>query len=138
MKKMLYYVITVAVIIILGAVCIVFASDENEKNIDFLKSYGWEVEQYCIEREEVKIPVVFDDTYNNYNTLQKFAGLDLAPYKGKAALRYTYIVKNFPVKTDETIRANVLCVNGNPIAGDVMTVNLDGFMYSLSYLKTGK
>lgn len=138
MKKMLYYVITVAVIIIIGAVCLVFASDEDEKNIDFLESYGWRVEESYIEKEALKIPDIFDEVYNNYNVLQKLSGLDLSDFKGREAVRYTYIVKNFPQKTDETVRANVLCVDGNPVAGDIMTVKIDGFMYSLSYLKTGK
>ena len=138
MKKMLYYVITVAVIIIIGAVCLVFASDEDEKNIDFLESYGWRVEESYIEKEALKIPDIFDEVYNNYNVLQKLSGLDLSDFKGREAVRYTYIVKNFPQKTDETVRANVLCVDTNPVAGDIMTVKIDGFMYSLSYLKTGK
>ena len=135
---MLYYVITVAVIIFIGAVCIVFASDEDEKNIDFLESYGWRVDENHIEKEALKIPDIFDEVYNNYNALQKLSGLDLSDYKGKDAIRYTYIVKNFPQKTDQAVRANVLCVDQNPVAGDIMTVKIDGFMYSLSYLKTGK
>lgn len=138
MKKMLYYVITVAVIIIIGAVCMVFASDEDEKNLEFLDRYGWSVEADCIEKESLKIPIVFDEVYNNYNALQKLSGLDLAPFKGRNAVRYTYIVKNFPQETNETVRANVLCVDGEPVGGDIMTVKIDGFMYSLSYLKTGK
>lgn len=138
MKRMLYYVIAVAVIIAIGAVCIAFASDENARNIEFLQSYGWEVEENCIEMESLQIPKVFDDVYNNYNELQKIAGLDLSKYKGQNAVRYTYIVKNFPQKTSEPVRANVLYVGGEPIAGDVMTVSLDGFMYSLAYLEVGK
>lgn len=138
MKKMLYYVVTVAIILALGAVCMVFAYDEDERNIEFLGKFGWEVEENCIEKESLQIPQVFDDVYNNYNALQKLSGLDLLKYTGKKAVRYTYIVKNFPQEINETVRANVLCVGGEPVAGDVMTVSLDGFMYSLSYLQTGK
>ncbi len=138
LKKMLYYVITVAVIIIIGAFCIVLASDENEKNIEFLDSYGWKTEPVCIEQVSLKIPDIFDDVYNNYNELQKLCGLDLSPYKGKNAIRYTYVVSNFPSDTQDEVRANVICVGGEPVGGDIMTVKLDGFMYSLSYLTTGK
>lgn len=135
---MLYYVITVAIILAIGAVCLVFADDEDERNIEFLKNYGWTVEENCIEKETLQIPETFDDVYNNYNNLQKLSGLDLIKYSGKNAVRYTYIVKNFPREVNETVRANVLCVNGDPVAGDIMTVSINGFMYSLSYLKTGK
>lgn len=138
MKKMLYYVITVAVIIIIGAFCIVLASDENEKNIEFLDSYGWRAEPVCIEQVSYKIPDNFDEVYNNYNELQKLSGLDLTQYKGRYAIRYTYIISNFPIETEEDVRANVICVAGEPVGGDIMTVKLDGFMYSLSYLTTGK
>ena len=138
MKKMLYYVIMVAVIIIIGAFCIVLASDENEKNIEFLDSYGWRAEPVCIEQVSYKIPDNFDEVYNNYNELQKLSGLDLTQYKGRNAIRYTYIISNFPIETEEDVRANVICVAGEPVGGDIMTVKLDGFMYSLSYLTTGK
>ena len=138
LKKMLYYVIMVAVIIIIGAFCIVLASDENEKNIEFLDSYGWRAEPVCIEQVSYKIPDNFDEVYNNYNELQKLSGLDLTQYKGRNAIRYTYIISNFPIETEEDVRANVICVAGEPVGGDIMTVKLDGFMYSLSYLTTGK
>ena len=114
----------------------VLANDEDSVNIEFLGEYGWEVTGDCIEREKIEIPEVFDEVYNNYNSLQKLAGLDISDYKGMNAIRSTYIITNFPVKTEEKeIRANVLSVQGRPIAGDVMTVSLDGFMYSLNYLK---
>lgn len=137
MKKMLYYVITVAVIIGIAAVCMAFADDDNSKNISFLKSYGWAVDENPIEKVDLTIPEEFDDVYKNYNELQNLSGNDLAEYKGKKAIRYTYIVKNFPQKTDRTVRANVISVNGEPVGGDVMTVNIDGFMYSLAYLEKG-
>ena len=92
----------------------------------------------CVEREMVEIPVVFDEVYNNYNSLQRLAGLDISDYKGEHAIRSTYIITNFPDETEEEIRANVLSVKGQPIAGDVMTVSLDGFMYSLNYIKLGR
>lgn len=135
---MVFYVITVAIIIALGGVCLAFFSGEDAELIMFLKEYGWEVEIPYTERCEVVIPEVFDEVYNKYNILQQYAGLNLLDYRGKKAIRYTYIVKNFPVYTEETVYANVLSINGIPIGGDVMTVKLDGFMYSLNYLKTGQ
>ena len=122
------------IIIILGA--FVLFNDENSKNIKFLKSYGWEVESKPVEEAEINIPEVFDDIYENYNILQTEAGLDLTPYAGMKAKRYTYILKNFPYDTDEQVRANVITVNKEPVAGDIMTVSLGGFMYSLNFNET--
>ncbi|MCX7715531.1 MAG: DUF4830 domain-containing protein [Clostridia bacterium] len=133
MKKMLLYAAAVILIAAITAIFVVFAQPSNDKNIEFLKLYNWEVDKDYIEKEEIVLPKEFDDVYKNYNELQKEAGLDLEPYKGKKAVRYTYIVLNYPEAVDEPVRANVLCVDGIPVAGDIMTVSLRGFMHSLKY-----
>ena len=138
MNKMLIYIITVILIVFIGTICLAFADYDDKRNTEFLKEYGWETSEKFTEAVKIKIPKVFDDVYTNYNALQKIAGLDLKDYKGKDAVRYTYIVKNFPKDIDQTVYANVICVNKKPIAGDIMTVQSDGFMYSLNYLKTGE
>lgn len=135
MKKMLLYTFFVVIIVII-TLCVLYVSGyDTNKNVKFLKEYGWIVSEKEIETEEIVIPKIFDDVYNSYNQLQKQAGLDLSLYKGKKAVRYTYIVLNYPRDTQEEIRANVICVKGKPIAGDIMTVSLDGFMHSLQYQK---
>ncbi len=137
MKKMLLYISAVAVIMTITAVCLVFAKDDDSRNIEFLAEYGWEVQTEAIEVEKVEIPAQFDDVYNNYNQIQKRAGLDLAPYKGKKGVRYTYLVLNYPDDVDEPVRANLICIQGEPVAGDIMTVSINGFMHSLNYPKNG-
>lgn len=107
--------------------------NQNSKNIRFLKGYGWVVEKEPVEECEITIPAVFDEMYENYNVLQKEAGLDLSPYAGMEAKRYTYILKNFPYEINEQVRANVITVKGIPVAGDIMTVSFNGFMYSLNF-----
>lgn len=133
MKKMLFYFLCVSAIVCITVVVIYGSETGDEKNISFLQSYGWEVSREAIEIEEIKIPEVFDDVYDNYNRLQLRAGLDLRTCKGKKAVRYTYSVLNYPNNTSENVRANVICVKGKPVAGDIMTVNLDGFMHSLNF-----
>ena len=98
-----------------------------------MQNYGWKVDKNAIETEEFTIPEEFDRVYESYNELQKKAGLDLEPYKGKKAKRYTYTVKNYPRDTGEEVRANVVTVDGKCVAGDIMTVSLDGFMHSLLF-----
>lgn len=137
MKKMVFYLITVFLIIVIGAVCIIFCQGPQECAVEFLESYGWVVGE-MLEEEKVKIPMEFDTIYSDYNELQKQAGLDLLEYRGKDAVRYTYEIKNFPYDTTSKVRANVIVVGEKAVAGDVMTVELGGFMYSLNYLKSGK
>ena len=81
----------------------------------------------------LRLPDAPDDVYNQYNRIQLEAGLDLTPYYGSECVRYTYIVLNYPEQTDSEVRANVLCVDGKPVAGDIMTVASDGFMRSLVF-----
>lgn len=134
MKTMLMYICTVGVIMCLVLVFTVFADEET--NADFLNSYGWITSEKYIEKSEFTIPKEFDKVYEAYNELQKEAGLDLKPYKGKKAVRYTYTVENYPSDSNSgKVRANVICVKGKPIGGDIMTVSIDGFMHSLIYPK---
>ncbi len=111
-----------------------FASGETDtKNIEFLRSYGWEVSGKPIEEAEIIIPDPFDRVYESYNKIQLHAGLDLRPYMGKSGIRYTYIVKNYPIDAGEDVRANVICIDGEPVGGDIMTVSINGFMHSLIF-----
>ena len=109
------------------------SSWKNADNIEFLKSYGWEVKKRPLEKENVKIPEQFDAVYENYNKLQIEAGLDLSDFRGKTGVRYTYEVTNYPIKVKSTVRANIIVIDNMPAAGDIMTTDLDGFMHSLNY-----
>ena len=44
--------------------------------------------------QSVRIPDEFDEVYNEYNELQKKAGLDLSLYKGKQAKQFKFKIKN--------------------------------------------
>ncbi len=130
---MLAYCISITIIVLITAMFIAFARENDTINTDFLASYGWEVIPKAIEYERITLPDANDKVFSNYNLIQKEAGLDLTPYYSMEAERFTYIVKNYPYPTEGEVRANVLCVNSKPIAGDIMTLNLDGFMHSLVY-----
>ncbi len=135
MKKYIFWTAVISVIIAIAAAVAISDEEttENKKNIEFLKSYGWIVDEIPVEQCEIQIPPVMDDIYENYNLLQKEAGLDISPYLGCDAVRYTYILKNFPYPTDSQVRANVITVDKKPVAGDIMTVSINGFMYSLNF-----
>ena len=133
MRKMILYFCSIFIILLITLLILYLYEKDLDPNIEFLESYGWKVIDKEIETEEIVIPETFDNVYINYNNIQKEAGLDLTPYKGMKAIRYTYQVINYPIKTDENVRANVICINNIPIAGDIMTVSINGFMHSLRY-----
>ena len=79
----------------------------NQDRVDFLKQFGWEVEEDPIEIMEIRIPKEFDKVYQSYNELQKEVGLDLEKYKGRRVKRYTYKVLNHPSSKDVEVRGNI-------------------------------
>lgn len=128
------YFISVVIIIVTTLMFVLFASGETDtNNIVFLKGYGWEVRTKSVEKEDIKIPKPFDRVYENYNDIQLKAGLDLRPYMGMKGVRYTYIVENYPKDVGEEVRANVICINNEPVGGDIMTVSIRGFIHSLNF-----
>ena len=128
------YFISVVIIIVTTLMFVLFASGENDtNNIVFLKGYGWEVRTKSVEKEDIIIPKPFDRVYENYNDIQLKAGLDLRPYMGMKGVRYTYIVENYPKDVGEEVRANVICINNEPVGGDIMTVSIRGFIHSLNF-----
>lgn len=128
------YFISVVIIIVTTLMFVIFASGETDtNNIVFLKGYGWEVRTKSVEKEDIIIPKPFDRVYENYNDIQLKAGLDLRPYMGMKGVRYTYIVENYPKDVGEEVRANVICINNEPVGGDIMTVSIRGFIHSLNF-----
>lgn len=128
------YFISVVIIIVTTLMFVLFASGETDtNNIVFLKGYGWEVRTKSVEKEDIIIPKPFDRVYENYNDIQLKAGLDLRPYMGMKGVRYTYIVENYPKYVGEEVRANVICINNEPVGGDIMTVSIRGFIHSLNF-----
>ena len=128
------YFISVVIIIVTTLMFVLFASGETDtNNIVVLKGYGWEVRTKSVEKEDIIIPKPFDRVYENYNDIQLKAGLDLRPYMGMKGVRYTYIVENYPKDVGEEVRANVICINNEPVGGDIMTVSIRGFIHSLNF-----
>ena len=133
-RKAMMYFISVVIIIVTTLMFVLFASGETDtNNIVFLKGDGWEVRTKSVEKEDIIIPKPFDRVYENYNDIQLKAGLDLRPYMGMKGVRYTYIVENYPKDVGEEVRANVICINNEPVGGDIMTVSIRGFIHSLNF-----
>ena len=105
----------------------------NTDRVEFLKQFGWVVQEDTIEIIEIQIPEEFDQVYANYNAIQKEIGLDLTKYRGKRVKRYTYKVLNYPIEVQGEVRANLLVYKNRVIAGDIMTTYMQGFMHSLLY-----
>lgn len=106
-------------------------ANNSEQRVAFLSQFGWEISPDPIEVSEVIIPSEFDNTYENYNKIQKENAFDLEKYKGMRVKRWTYEIKNYPGYPSDSgcIRANILVYDGLVIGGDVSSVELNGFMH---------
>ena len=99
----------------------------NEDRIAFLKEWGWEVKQECVESTTVTIPREFDKVFAAYNELQRAQGLDLSTYSGRTVERYTYIVTNYE-GFEGTVYANLLISRNRVIGGDICSADAAGFV----------
>lgn len=116
------------------AFCVFAENSDVDRCIAFLDSYGWTVSPEVYDSAEVTIPAEFDEVYKSYNIIQREADLDLTPYRGMSGIRYTFVVTDYPVDPGEPVYANIICIGGEPVAGDIMTVSINGFMHSLRRL----
>lgn len=102
----------------------------NEGRRQYLMALGWEVGEEPEEIRNVMIPEEFDETYQQYNQLQKDQGFDLERYKGQRVKVYTYRILNYPDHPDD-ILAHLLILDWKVVGGDVCSDRLDGFMQGL-------
>jgi len=103
----------------------------NEERLDFIRSFGWEVEEEPIEVMEVIIPKEFDAVYQEYNSIQRRQGYDLERHAGRRVKRYTYVVTNYPGQPED-VRINLLIRDNRIIGGDVCSLLQDGFIHGFA------
>ncbi len=112
------------------AAAICFSSFTKDENLSlcrkFLKELGYSFEKDLLEKAEVTIPEGFGTVYESYNLLQKEAGFDLMPLRGKTVLRYS-----FRLKDEEYTLANILISDGKICGGDILNPSLSGKMIPL-------
>lgn len=117
---------------------ITMKAENAEERTAFFSQFGWETDEDPIEVKEVIIPEEFDETYEEYNDIQKQQNLDLEKYKGARVKHWSYSIKNYPgyENTDGIIRGNILVYNGIVIGGDICSTELDGFMHTFNRPQT--
>lgn len=91
--------------------CYSLECEKDDENCTFLEQFGLssvKITDSC----EVTIPSEFNETYEEYNELQKEIGLDLEKFKGKSAQKVTYELEN-----SKTKYAVLLIYKGKVIGG---------------------
>ncbi len=103
----------------------------NNDRINFLEQFGWTVSENALDEQKVTIPKEFDKIMMSYNEFQRQMGLDLAKYKGKEVMRYTYEVTNYP-EYEGRVYANVIVYRNKVIGGDICSADSRGFLHSFA------
>ena len=96
---------------------------------EFIGSFGWEVGDVPVKIEEIRIPVEFDEAYEQYNALQLEQGFDLRPYRAYYAKKYTYEIKNYDGSDPIVpIYANLIVIDGVIVGADISSAEAGGMV----------
>lgn len=109
-------------------------AETSEERIAFFSQFGWQVKETPLEIKEVVIPEEFDETYTEYNEIQKKQSLNLEKYKGVRVKHFTYEILNYPGYDSDSglIHGNILVYDNTVIGGDVCSIELGGFMHTFT------
>ena len=110
---------------------LITAASEEER-AEYLRSLGWEIETSPMETLEFMVPQPLNDSYEEYNALQKEQGFDLEPYAGMQVKRYSYRVLNYPNYPDD-VQADLYLCGDVVIGGDILYCGDSGFVATLVF-----
>ncbi len=135
-KSHMFIIVTMlSATIIIATIFILFSVDNNinNKNVEYIRSFGYEVDPNPTEIAHITIPKEFDIIYETYNEIAKKSGFDLTEHKGTRATRYTYKVINYSESDNGLIRANVFVSGDDIIAADLCSLGINGFTKPLHH-----
>jgi hypothetical protein len=138
-KTILIGILLILVAAVWGAMRLTAAKNEgiagetNAQRIAYINSFGWETGITHTAVEEVRIPVEFDEAYEQYNALQKEQGFDLRKYRACYVKKYTYELNNYSeAQAAVPICANLLVYEGEIIGADISSSEADGLVTVLA------
>lgn len=113
------------------------AGATNAERIAFINECGWQTEASHCELTEVRIPVDFDEVYEQYNQLQLMQGFDLRPYRAHSVKKYTYLITNYREDGNGSavpdIFAELLVEDGEIIGADISSAEAGSLVTVLKY-----
>lgn len=100
------------------------SAENTEAQVSFLKQFGHTAVADSAESREVTIPAEFNDTYEEYNNLQKEIGLNLEKFKGKTALQVRFELENSDTKYAVLLICNEKVIGAHLTNGEYGQSNL--------------
>lgn len=116
-------------------IVVIFRADDsiNQANLEYISSYGWQVEEKPADIAYLTIPEEFDAVFNAYNKIAGEGGFDLKSYAGTRAVRYSYTVTNHPESDSGLIRINIFICREKIVAADISSLAPGGFIKPIDY-----
>ena len=105
--------------------------ETNQQRLEYIQGFGWETGITHSKVEEIRIPVEFDEVYEEYNAIQRSQGFDLRKYRAHTVKKYTYEIS----RTDDDpvqLLADLLVENGVIIGADVTSAEAGGLTAALA------
>ena len=103
--------------------CYSLKCDKDDEQCAFLEQFGLSPVKNT-DSCEVTVPTDFNDTYEEYNELQKEIGLDLEKFKGKSVQKITYELKNCKTKFAVLLIYKGKVIGGHLTNGEYGSENL--------------
>lgn len=97
-------------------------NEEDVKRIAYFFDISVNIPPKC---ENIRIPMQFNEVYENYNQLQYDIGMNLEKFKGEECILYTADI-------DENTVIHMISWNGQFIGGDISDRDFHGNITSLS------
>lgn len=107
----------------------------NSERLAYLESLGWESAPVACEQCNVRIPMKFDEAYEEYNAVQLKQGFDLRKYRAQTVKKFTYELTNYSDSGELspiTVYAELLVLDGEIIGGNIRSAEADGFVTVLA------
>lgn len=105
--------------------------ETEQQRISYIESFGWDAGITRVDVKEIRIPVDFDEVYEEYNAIQRQQGFDLRRYRAHSVRQYTYEIS----RTDDDpvpMLAHLLVENGVIIGADITSAQAGGFTGALA------
>lgn len=105
-----------------------------ERRIEYIRSFGWEVNIAPTEIKEIRIPANFDEAYEQYNAIQREQGFDLRKYRACYAYKYTYDILNYDASEPPAVPicASLIVYEGRIVGADISSAEANGLVTVLA------
>lgn len=127
-------VIFLAALCFIAVIILMFRADDdiNRSNLEYISSFGWQVDEKPVDIAYLTIPKNFDSVFSAYSEVAQSGGFDLSACAGIRVVRYSYTVLNHKDSDGGLIRINIFLSKNKIVCADICSLAPDGFVLPLS------